>query len=61
MLLTSENERLDKLKISGMFIELTPFGEAIIVSDLHGDLKSLVYTLDDSNFLRKVRSRGDFF
>ena len=57
--LATENGRVGSLKITGRLIEVSPVGEAIIVGDLHGDLKSLVHILDDSNFLSKARTGGN--
>jgi diadenosine tetraphosphatase ApaH/serine/threonine PP2A family protein phosphatase len=57
--LATENGRIGTLKITGRLIEAAPVGEAIIVGDLHGDLKSLVHILEDSKFLSKARSGGD--
>jgi hypothetical protein len=54
--LTTENGRIGTLKITGRLVEVPPVGEAIIVGDLHGDLKSLVHILDDSEFLSKTKS-----
>jgi len=56
--LANENGRVGTLKITGRLIEAAPVGEAIIIGDLHGDLKSLVHVLDDSKFLSKART-GD--
>jgi hypothetical protein len=57
--LVTENGRLGTLKITGRLIEAAPLGEAIIVGDLHGDLKSLVHILEDSNFIGKAGSGED--
>jgi len=57
--LATENGRIGTLKITGRLIEAAPVGEAVIVGDLHGDLKSLVHILEDSKFLSKARSGGD--
>jgi len=57
--LANENGRLGTLKITGRLIEAAPVGEAIIVGDLHGDLKSLVHILEDSNFISKAKSGSD--
>jgi hypothetical protein len=57
--LATENGRMRTLKITGRLIEAAPVGAATIVGDLHGDLKSLVYILEDSNFLGKARSGED--
>ena len=57
--LATENGRIGKLNITGRLVEVSPAGEAIIVGDLHGDLKSLVHILEESKFLSKARSGGD--
>jgi diadenosine tetraphosphatase ApaH/serine/threonine PP2A family protein phosphatase len=57
--LATENGRVGTLKITGRLVEVPPVGEAIIVGDLHGDLKSLVQILHDSNFLGKAKSGSD--
>jgi hypothetical protein len=57
--LLTENGMVGNLKITGRLIEVPPVGEAIIVGDLHGDLKSLVHILDDSKFLSKARTGGN--
>jgi diadenosine tetraphosphatase ApaH/serine/threonine PP2A family protein phosphatase len=54
--LAAENGRLGTLKITGRLVEVPPTGEAVIVGDLHGDLKSLVHILEDSSFLGKAGS-----
>jgi diadenosine tetraphosphatase ApaH/serine/threonine PP2A family protein phosphatase len=57
--LDAEKGRVGNLNITGRLVEVPPIGEAIIVGDLHGDLKSLVHILEDSSFLSKVRSGED--
>ena len=57
--LAAENGRVGNLKITGRLVEVPPVGEAIIVGDLHGDLKSLVHILEDSKFLGKAKSGSD--
>ncbi len=57
--LATENGKVGNLNITGRLVEVPPAGEAIIVGDLHGDLKSLVYILEDSNFLSKAKSGKD--
>ena len=54
--LATENGMVGTLKITGRLVEVPPVGEAIIIGDLHGDLKSLVHILDDSSFLSKAES-----
>jgi hypothetical protein len=39
----------------GRLLRLDPLGEAIVVGDIHGDLTSLTYVLNDSGFLSKAR------
>jgi len=57
--LATENGIVGSLKITGRLIEAAPVGEAIIVGDLHGDLKSLVHILEASNFLGKMKNRDN--
>jgi len=57
--LANENGKIGNLKITGRLVEAAPVGEAIVVGDLHGDLKSLVHILVDSKFLSKARSGGN--
>jgi protein phosphatase len=53
-LLSGENGEVGNLKIAGRLVELKPQGKALIVSDLHGDLESLMQILKGSNFLDKI-------
>jgi hypothetical protein len=57
--LATEKVRIGNLNITGRLVEVAPVGEAIIVGDLHGDLKSLVHILEDSKFLGKAKSGID--
>lgn len=57
--LAREKERVGSLRITGRLIEAPPVGEAIVVGDLHGDLKSLTHILEDSNFLGKMKGSRD--
>jgi protein phosphatase len=56
-ILAEEMGRVGNLQITGKIVEAAPVGEAVVVGDLHGDLESLTYILDESNFLAKV-ARG---
>lgn len=56
-----ENGTLGSLKIKGKLIEIPAQGEAIIIGDLHGDLESLVYILNNSRFLEKIKNNNDVF
>ena len=53
-LLAKENGEVGSFNIVGRLVEVKPFGQAVIVSDLHGDLESLVQILKDANFLWKI-------
>ena len=57
--LVTEDGMVGNLKITGRLVEVPPVGEAIIVGDLHGDLKSLVHILDESKFISKAKSGRD--
>jgi protein phosphatase len=57
--LSAEDRRVGNLHIIGRLIEAPPAGEAIVVGDLHGDLQSLRYILEDSNFLGKMMEDRD--
>ena len=57
--LSTEDKSVGALKITGRLIEVPPVGEAIVVGDLHGDLKSLVHILEESKFLRKLKNNRD--
>jgi len=53
-LLASEKNQIGNLSIEGRLIKAKPSGEAIIISDLHGDLESLVYIIKQSEFMEKA-------
>jgi diadenosine tetraphosphatase ApaH/serine/threonine PP2A family protein phosphatase len=57
--LANENGRVGTLQITGRLVEVLPTGVTIIVGDLHGDLKSLLYILDETNFFSKIKTRDD--
>ncbi len=57
--LATEDEMVGALKITGRLVEAPPVGEAIVVGDLHGDLKSLMNILEESDFLGKIKNRDD--
>jgi protein phosphatase len=52
--LSEEDGKVGNLRIIGRLVELKPEGEALVLSDLHGDLESLIQILKDSNFLDKM-------
>lgn len=47
------------MTIQGRLVKLKPHGEALIVSDLHGDLESLVKIFDKSGFLNVMHQNRD--
>ncbi|MCW4015829.1 MAG: serine/threonine protein phosphatase [Candidatus Bathyarchaeota archaeon] len=53
--LRDEDGKIGTLHITGRLVEVPATGEAIIVGDLHGDLKSLVYILETSHFLYSLK------
>ena len=53
-LLAKENGEVGSFNIVGRLVEVKPFGQAIIVSDLHGDLESLIQIIKDTKFLWKI-------
>jgi len=57
--LSTEDERVGALKITGRLVEAPPAGEAIVVGDLHGDLKSLIRILEETDFLAKIKKAKD--
>jgi len=58
LVISRELNGLSNLQITGRLVHLPPIGEAIIVGDLHGDLKSLEHILDESRFYEKA-SNGE--
>jgi protein phosphatase len=58
-LLSKETGKIGKMHIKGKLITLEPHGEAAIIGDIHGDLESLVYILNDSDFLEKAKRQED--
>jgi len=51
--LESEVKHVGSLQIAGRLVKMSPKGEAIMVGDIHGDLNSLVYILENSRFLER--------
>jgi len=52
--LSLENGKIGNLTIVGRLVKLKPEGEALVLSDLHGDLESLIQIVKESNFLDKM-------
>jgi len=57
-LLAEENGQVGSFNIVGRLAEIKPFGQAVVVSDLHGDLESLIQILKETNFLRKMNQNN---
>jgi protein phosphatase len=60
-LLCKENEKVGNLNILGRLVQLKAQGEALIISDLHGDLESLIQIMQESSFLQKMNRHNDAF
>lgn len=53
--LKMENGRLGNFKIFGRHVEIDPKGQAVMVSDIHGDLESLVQILSHSDIVHRMK------
>ncbi len=53
--LKMENGRLGNFRIFGRHVEINPKGQAVIVSDIHGDLESLIQILSHSNIIHRMK------
>ena len=53
-ILASEKEQIGNLGIEGRLVKVKASGEVIVISDLHGNLESLVYMLKASRFAEKA-------
>lgn len=49
------------LQVDGRLFHLASSGKAIIIGDLHGDIGSLTYIIEDSGFLEKVQKNEDIY
>jgi protein phosphatase len=54
-ILERENGAVGCFQILGKHIKIEPSGEAVIISDIHGDLESLVQILQQSGILQRMR------
>jgi len=52
--LSKERGHVGSLRIKGKLVYLPAEGNAVIVSDLHGDMESLLHILRSSEFIKKV-------
>jgi len=58
-LISDELKGLGSLRIMGRLVQLPPTSEAVIIGDLHGDLKSLIHILDETKFMEKASNRNE--
>ena len=58
-LLQNQTGEIGNLTIRKHLVELKPKGEALVISDLHGDLESLNAILQKSGFLEKMQTSPD--
>ena len=58
-LLGAEKGRVGNLQIEGKLAIVAPKGEMTILGDLHGDLESVQYVLNNSGFMKKAPSNPD--
>jgi protein phosphatase len=57
-LLKNENGKVGNLSVVGRLVKVKPLGAAVVTSDLHGDLESLIQILKKSNFLQRTKQKG---
>jgi len=58
-LLHAESGKIGHLSLAERLVKLEPSGEALVIGDLHGDIKSLITILKNSNFIQKMTARKD--
>ena len=59
--LAGESGRVGPLEVMGKLIRLPREGRALVVGDLHGDLKSLYHILRDSDFISRAERGEELF
>jgi diadenosine tetraphosphatase ApaH/serine/threonine PP2A family protein phosphatase len=57
-LLAKENGQVGNFHVTGRLVEIKPLGEAVIVSDLHGDFESLIQIMKEINFLHQMKQNN---
>ena len=57
-LLAKENGQVGSFNIVGRLAEIKPLGQAVVISDLHGDLESLIQILKETSFLQKMNQNS---
>ena len=55
-LMVDERSKAGRFRITGRLVKVPSMGEAIIVGDLHGDLESLIYILENTRFIKKAEA-----
>lgn len=55
-ILCNEKGRIRNFNVFGRLVKVKPKGEALIIGDLHGDLKSLTVIFKQSGFLQKMNT-----
>ncbi len=60
-ILSEEERGVGNLRIIGRLIYIPPFGEAIVIGDVHGDLSSLRHILSQSKVLDKLSNEHNFY
>jgi diadenosine tetraphosphatase ApaH/serine/threonine PP2A family protein phosphatase len=58
-LLAEEDGFVGNFDVVGRLVKIKPLGKAIMVSDLHGDLESLVHILKEANVLQKLKQNNN--
>ena len=60
-LLAKESGQIGNLNVIGRLVKTKPLGEAVIVSDLHGDLESLVKIMEETKLLQNMNQNNQTF
>ena len=60
-LLAKETGQVGNFNVTGRLVKIKPIGQAVIVSDLHGDLESLIQIMKETNFLQKASQNNKTF
>ncbi len=58
-LLRNEKGRIGRLTFTSRLAQLDPYGVALVIGDLHGDLQSLTTILQKSRFIEKMAETKD--
>jgi len=58
-LVCNEKGKIGNFEVLGRILRIAPYGKALIIGDLHGDLESLVTILDESDFLKKMSQNSN--